>query len=50
LCREAVEQATGRSIRAFLSQVAAEGVASEVFVLEPAPEEQRSLYSKPLDD
>lgn len=36
LFRLAVEQATGRRVRAFLSQVTAEGVAAEVFVLEPA--------------
>jgi uncharacterized protein YbcI len=30
---QVVEQATGRQVRAFLSQVTQEGVASEVFVL-----------------
>jgi uncharacterized protein YbcI len=34
LFRQVVEEATGRSVRAFLSQVSQEGVASEVFVLE----------------
>ena len=33
LFRNVVEQATGRSVYAFLSQVSEEGVASEVFVL-----------------
>jgi uncharacterized protein YbcI len=36
LFRQAVEQTTGRPVRAFLSQVSREGVASEVFVLEGA--------------
>jgi uncharacterized protein YbcI len=35
LFRNVVEQATGRSVRAFLSQVTPEGIASEVFVLTP---------------
>lgn len=34
LFRNSVEQATGRKVRAFLSQVTEEGIASEVFVLE----------------
>ena len=34
LFRNIVEQATGRSVYAFLSQVSEEGVASEVFVLD----------------
>lgn len=34
LFRNVVEQATGRSVRVFLSQVSEEGVAAEVFVLE----------------
>ena len=33
LFRNVVEQATGRSVRAFLSQVTEEGIAAEVFVL-----------------
>jgi uncharacterized protein YbcI len=33
---QAVEVATGRKVRAFLSQVTEEGIASEVFVLEPS--------------
>lgn len=33
LFRNVVEQATGRTVYAFLSQVSEEGVASEVFVL-----------------
>jgi uncharacterized protein YbcI len=33
LFREVVEEATGRKVRAFLSQVSIGGVASEVFVL-----------------
>jgi uncharacterized protein YbcI len=33
LLRNAVEQATGRQVRSFLSQVSEEGIASEVFVL-----------------
>lgn len=33
LFREAVERTTGREVRAFLSQVTVEGIASEVFVL-----------------
>jgi len=33
LFRNVVEQATGRSVRGFLSQVSEEGIASEVFVL-----------------
>lgn len=37
LFRNAVEQATGRPVRAFLSQVSKEGVASEVFVLGDDP-------------
>jgi uncharacterized protein YbcI len=32
---EAVERTTGRAVRAFLSQVTEEGIAAEVFVLEP---------------
>ena len=36
LFRAAVEGATGRSVRSFLSQTAEDGVASEVFVLGPA--------------
>lgn len=40
LFRQAVEQATGRRVRAFLSQVAEEGVAAEVFVLEGVAEDQ----------
>jgi uncharacterized protein YbcI len=35
LFREAVERTTGRGVRAFLSQVSEEGIAAEVFVLEP---------------
>jgi len=36
--RAAIEGATGRPVRVFLSQVTEEGIASEVFVLdEPAP-------------
>lgn len=38
LFRQVVEEATGRSVRAFLSQVTEEGIAAEVFVLEPEPE------------
>jgi uncharacterized protein YbcI len=42
LFRQAVETATGRPVRAFLSQVTEEGIAAEVFVLEnrssPDPE------------
>lgn len=34
ILRHAVETATGRSVRAFLSQISPEGVASEVFVLD----------------
>lgn len=34
LFRQTVEVATGRPVRAFLSQVSEEGIASEVFVLE----------------
>jgi uncharacterized protein YbcI len=37
LFRNLVEQATGRSVRAFLSQVSENGIASEVFVLGDAP-------------
>jgi len=33
LLRQVVEQATGREVRSFLSQVNADGIASEVFVL-----------------
>ncbi|MFN8217319.1 MAG: Na-translocating system protein MpsC family protein [Solirubrobacterales bacterium] len=33
LFREAIERVTGRTVRSFLSQVTAEGVAAEVFVL-----------------
>jgi len=33
LFRNVVEQATGRSVHAFLSQVSEEGVAAEIFVL-----------------
>ena len=33
LFRNVVEQATGHSVRGFLSQVSEEGIASEVFVL-----------------
>jgi uncharacterized protein YbcI len=33
--REVVEQATGRGVRAYLSQVTEGGIASEVFVLVP---------------
>src|SRR3954447_14325671 len=36
LFKNVVEQATGRSVRGFLSQVSAEGIASEVFVLSSA--------------
>lgn len=36
LFREVVERLTGRTVRAFLSQVTDEGLAVEVFVLEPA--------------
>jgi uncharacterized protein YbcI len=36
-CR-VVEEVTGRKVRAFLSQVTEEGIASEVFVLEPTPD------------
>jgi uncharacterized protein YbcI len=39
LFRNTVEQATGHTVHAFLSQVSPEGVASEVFTLgEPLPE------------
>lgn len=38
LFRNVVEQATGRRVRTFLSQVSEEGVASEVFVLSDAEE------------
>lgn len=34
LLRNVVEQAAGHPVRAFLSQVSAEGIASEVFVLD----------------
>ncbi len=33
LFKQVVEVATGRKVRAFLSQVTQEGIASEVFVL-----------------
>lgn len=33
LFREAIERATGRRVRSFLSQVSVDGVASEVFLL-----------------
>jgi uncharacterized protein YbcI len=33
LLRQSVEQASGRKVRAFLSQVNADGVAAEIFVL-----------------
>lgn len=39
LFRNVVEQATGRTVRVFLSQVSEEGVAAEVFVLEGKAEE-----------
>ena len=35
LFRAVVEDATGRSVRSFLSQVSIDGVASEVFLLRP---------------
>lgn len=37
LFRNAIEQATGRGVRSFLSQVTEEGIAAEVFVLEEKP-------------
>ena len=38
LFRQVVEETTGRTVRAFLSQVTEEGIAVEVFVLVPEPE------------
>jgi uncharacterized protein YbcI len=38
LFRQVVEEVTGRRVRAFLSQVTEEGIAAEVFVLEPVPD------------
>lgn len=35
--REVVEEATGRRVRGFLSQVSIDGIASEVFVLADRP-------------
>lgn len=46
LFRNVVEQATGRTVRAFLSQVSPEGVGCEVFVLEPFPQ---TAEDKPRD-
>ncbi len=44
LFRQVVETLTGRRVRAFLSQVNEDGVAVEVFVLEPAePAEPRAI-------
>ena len=37
LC-QVVEQATGATVRSFLSQVSADGAAAEVFLLERSPE------------
>lgn len=42
LFRNAIEQATGRRVRGFLSQVSEEGIASEVFVLEGERSHQES--------
>jgi uncharacterized protein YbcI len=48
---ELVERATGRTVAAFLSQVSENGVAAEVFILEPEPEpEQEQGLESPLDD
>jgi hypothetical protein len=36
LMRQAVESATGRAVKAFMSQVSRDDVAAEVFILGPA--------------
>ena len=46
----AVEQETGRTVRAYLSDIAPEaGVGAHVFIFEPMPETGQAFYSEALN-